>query len=201
MKKCPDLGPDPGIYVVCEMSLSASIRRSYVRSLCINLCCMSSVSKTSLCPLLLLFPWHCYPLTSSKAMVCTNTNCYATPSPPLSLHTYTLSAEAEESDNNTTEDTNLTKREKHTIKWIWTQSLDFLLFFSGVSSHFLPFSVAIWLKCLLNCCVVFLPGRWSILLAFQSNQVIHNLLFCISLWWAHFSYTNGKNRNAALLNL
>ncbi|KAG1956567.1 serine/threonine-protein kinase DCLK2 [Pimephales promelas] len=36
--------------------------------LCKNLCCMCSVSKTSLCPLLLLSPWHCYPLTSSKAM-------------------------------------------------------------------------------------------------------------------------------------
>lgn len=56
--------------------------------LCKNLWCMCSVSKTSLCPLLLLFPWHCYPLTSSKAMVCTNTNCYAPPSPPPSPHTY-----------------------------------------------------------------------------------------------------------------
>lgn len=57
--------------------------------LCMNLCCMCSVSKTSLCPLLLLSPWHCYPLTSSKAMVCTNTNCYAPPS-RLCLLTHTL---------------------------------------------------------------------------------------------------------------
>lgn len=70
--------------------------------LCMNLCCMCSVSKTSLCPLLLLSPWHCYPLTSSKAMVCTNTNCYAPPSPPLSHHTYTLILG--ESDSNITDD-------------------------------------------------------------------------------------------------
>lgn len=188
-QKCPNLGPDAGVYVVCEMSLSSRIRSSYVRSLCMNLCCMCSVSKTSLCPLLLLSPWHCYPLTSSKAMVCTNTNCYATPSPPLSLHTYTLSAEAEESDNNTTEDTNLTQRQNHNSKWIWTQT-EVLTFFSGVS-HFLPFSVSSANSVSLTAVVFFFT--WKVINTIGFSVKSGHILSCISLVWAHFSYTNGKN--------
>lgn len=92
--KCPNLGPDTGI--------SPRARGLYVRALCMNLCYMCSVSKTSLCPLLLLSSWYCYSLTSSKARVCTNTNCYAPPYPPVSIHIFILSPEVGESDNNIT---------------------------------------------------------------------------------------------------
>lgn len=105
--------------------------------LCMNLCCMCSVSKTSLCPLLLLSPWHCYPLTSSKAMVCTNTNCCAPPSPPLSPHTYTLLLG--ESDSNITEDNHfpLQDMESCQLREFLTR-FNSVMNFSGVF-HSLPF--------------------------------------------------------------
>lgn len=98
--------------------------------LCMNLCCMCSVSKTSLCPLLLLSPWHCYPLTSSKAMVCTNTNCYAPPSPPLSPHTYTLILG--ESDSNITEDNHFPLQDMESCQL--REFLTRVMNFSGVFS-------------------------------------------------------------------
>ncbi len=130
---------------------------------CMNLCCMCSVSKTSLCPLLLLSPWHCYPLTSSKAMVCTNTNCYAPPSPPLSPHTYTLILG--ESDSNITEDNNFPLQDMESC-----QLREFLTRFNSVMNFSGVFHSAIFQSLLL---------RWS-----PTSDVINSIDFSVKPGYA-----------------
>lgn len=157
-----------------------------------NLCCMCSVSKTSLCPLLLLSPWHCYPLTSSKAMVCTNTNCYAPPSPPLSPHTYTFILG--ESDNNITEDDSfpLLDMGSWQLREFLTRfntvmnfsavfhSLPFFFFFTAVVfSHLWCDSIDFSVKPGHVYCLLYLSLNMFLLTAMGKTQ--NNLIYCLNL--------------------